>query len=365
MEESIKIQEKQMLYRLCQIPEFGNATIRTLWERHRSFIGIYNIEETGLKPSQKKALEQWKTRAAECDERYERMSQMGIRFVTIFDEEYPERLREIHDYPMAFYVRGSLPDPAVPAVAIVGARSCSNYGKQMAGVFGRVLSEAGIQVISGMAIGIDSAAHYGAVHAEKPTYAVLGCGINICYPSRNYQLYEALMACGGIISEYTLDEQAQPFHFPLRNRIISALSDVILVVEAKERSGSLITAEFGLEQGKEIFAVPGRVTDPLSKGCNQLIQQGAGIAISPDEILEYFSIKQQKKLILYEKNINRLAKKEKIVYSCLDFNPKHVDTIANTCKLSVPECLELLLGLELGGYVIQTANHYYEKKMEK
>ncbi|MGL5434468.1 MAG: DNA-processing protein DprA [Lachnospiraceae bacterium] len=363
MDEAIKIQEKKALYWLCRLPGMDLSVIRKLWEQYHSFVRLYNIEETDLQPQLASRLQDWLPHRLECENHYEEMLQRGIRFITILDEEYPAGLRTLYDYPVALYVKGRLPDPKLPSIAIVGARSCSSYGKQLAEFFARVLSEEGIQVISGLAMGIDGAAHQGAVKAGKPTYAVLGCGVNICYPSCNYQLYEAILPQGGIISEYGLDEKPKTFHFPLRNRIISALSDGILVIEAKEKSGSLITAELGLEQGKEIFSIPGRITDPLSKGCNLLIRQGAEMVISPENILESFSIKRQKKLIICEKNINRLANKEKMVYSCLDFKPKHLDFIAERCGLNISECLEVLLILEISGYVIQTANHYYEKKL--
>lgn len=363
MDDSFKILEKKALYWLIQIPGLGIPTIRNLWEQYHSFVRLYNIEETELPAEQRELIGQWLSHRNECDLHYEEMLQRGIRFVTILDEEYPESLRALYDYPLALYIKGHLPDPKLPAIAIVGARSCSAYGKQTAEFFGRTLAAEGIQVISGLALGIDGAAHRGAIAAKQPTYAVLGCGVNICYPARNYQIYEGILPDGGIISEYGLDTEPRPHLFPLRNRIISALSDAVLVVEAKSRSGSLITAEFGLEQGKEIFAIPGRITDPLSEGCNQLIRQGADLIISPEDIMEFFSIKRQKTLILCEKNINRLAKREKMVYSCLDFQPKHLDEIANDCNLSIPECLEVLLTLEISGFVIQTTNYYYAKKM--
>ncbi len=363
MDELIKIQEKKALHWLSLLPGLELPMIRKLWEQYQSFVRLYNIEETDLQPELKEKLEGWLPYRGECEARYEELLQRGIQYVTILDDEYPEQLRFIQDYPLALYVKGRLPTPGQLSIAIVGARSCSSYGRQLAEYFARVLAAEGVQVISGLALGIDGAAHQGAVNAGRPTFAVLGCGVNICYPSSHYRLYESILPQGGIISEYGLDEKPKPFHFPLRNRIISALSDGILIVEAKEKSGSLITAELGLEQGKEIFAIPGRVTDPLSKGCNQLICQGASIVISPENILEAFSIKRQKKLIICEKNINRLAKSEKMVYSCLDFKPKHLDEIADRCKMNISDCLEALLTLEISGYAIQTANHYYEKKL--
>lgn len=365
MDEMIKIQEKKALYWLCQIPGLDMKVIRNIWEHYHSFVYLYHhVDETYLNKEKKNLIKAWLAYRPDSEARYEEMLRQRISFVTVLDDEYPEHLRQLYDYPPALYVKGALPNPARPSIAIVGARSCSNYGRQTAEFFARVLAEEGMQVISGLAVGIDGAAHRGAILAGKPTFAVLGCGVNICYPSGNYRLYEAMQEQGGILSEFAPDERPKPYYFPMRNRIISALSNAVLVVEAKERSGSLITAELGLEQGKDIFAVPGRITDSLSQGCNQLIQQGAGMVTSPEDILEYYSINKQKKLILYEKNIDRLTKRERKVYNCLDFKPKHLDEIAEAGKFNISECLEILLTLEIGGYIIQTASHYYEKKMD-
>ena len=364
-------QEKLYLYWLCQIPTLGAVTIKKLWEHFQSFAVIYNIEETALaetgllKNEQLTAFRTWKRRFPECTEEYQRLGERGIRFITPLDEEYPLRLRELYDAPMGLYVKGRLPDERLSSVAIVGARGCSAYGKQAAEVFARELAREQVQIISGLADGIDGAAHRGALSAGQATFGVLGCGVNICYPSSNYPLFEAMVSCGGVISEYPPGEKPLPKYFPMRNRIISGLADVVLVVEARERSGSLITAELGLEQGKEVYAVPGRITDALSVGCNRLIEQGAGCALSPGSILDCLGLKYEKKLIVHEKNVKGLAKKEKMVYSCLDLNPKHLDEIASACGLDVRECMGILLGLELAGYAVQTASHYYGKNIQK
>lgn len=371
MKAEDKLQENVYLYWLCQVPTLGNVTIRNLWEHFHNFSTIYNIEETDIRESglvredQITAMRTWKRRFSECETAYYGLKDRGIRFITPLDAEYPSCLLPLYDAPMGLYVKGRLPDPLLPSVAIVGARGCSNYGKQVAEAFAGALAQEDVQVISGLAEGIDGAAHRGALRVGRPTYGVLGCGVNICYPPSNYKLFEAMEMCGGILSEYPPGEKPLPGYFPMRNRIISGLSDVVLVVEAKERSGSLITAELGLEQGKEVYAVPGRITDPLSAGCNRLIEQGAGPALTPGTILEYLGLKHGKKLIVHEKNVNGLAKKEKMVYSCLDLSPKHLDEIASTCGLETGECMGILLNLELAGYAIQTANHYYGKNIQK
>ena len=209
-----------------------------------------------------------------------------MRYIERGEADYPPQLLPYERMPAGLYVIGRLPDPAKKSVAVVGARSCSAYGRAEAGRFARELAAAGVQIISGLAYGIDRCAHAGALEAGGKTYAVLGCGADICYPRENISLYEEIRETGGIISEYLPGVPPSPWHFPVRNRIISGLADLVLVIEARLRSGSLITADYALEQGKPVWAVPGKNADPLSQGCNRLISQGAGIALSPADILE-------------------------------------------------------------------------------
>ncbi|MCI9148606.1 MAG: DNA-protecting protein DprA [Hungatella sp.] len=347
----------------------GAVTIKRLWDRYHSFENIYNMEETPLREqgflniNQAKGFKQWKGRLEQCRDAYGKLGDKGIRFVSFLDGEYPGRLRQLYASPAALYVRGRLPGEDRPTAAIVGARDCSHYGRETAELLGRALGEAGIQVVSGMALGIDGAGHRGCLKAGGDTYGVLGCGPDICYPRSHFSMYMEIPEKGGLIAEYGPGQSPKASYFPMRNRIISGLSDAVIVVEAREKSGSLITADWGLEQGKEIFAVPGRNTDLLSRGCNLLIRQGAGIVTCPDDILEFFGIYRDQKLIVHEKNENGLAKKEKMVYSCLDLQPKFIDRIVEECGLSLGECLTLLLELEMRGYIVQTAGHYYAKKL--
>lgn len=361
--------EKRYLFWLSQVPSMGAVTMGRLWDRHHSFEKIYNMEGRQLKAQGllgEKAAEEFdrgKKHVKEALEAYEQLKEKDIRFVTFWEEEFPRRLLPLYGRPLGLFVKGRLPREDCPSAAIVGARGCSRYGEEVAQYLGRSLSEAGVQIISGMALGIDGAGHRGALQAQGGTYAVLGCGVDICYPRSHFSMYLEISQKGGLISEYRPGENPVSRNFPMRNRIISGLADVIVVVEAREKSGSLITVDCGLEQGKEIFAVPGRVTDSLSQGCNQLIRQGAGIVTSPEDILEYFQIPTGKRLRLHEKNENGLAKNEKMVYSCLDLQPKFIDRIVEESGLSLGECLTLLLELELKGRIVQTASHCYVKKL--
>lgn len=215
---------------------------------------------------------------------YEQMLARGIRFAVLGEEEYPRKLAQTADAPGALYYAGRLPDPDKKTVAVIGSRSCTEYGKAMAREFAQALAQADMQVVSGMARGIDGLAQQAALEAHGYSMGVLGCGVDVCYPPENRSLYEALIASGGVCSEYPPGTGPRAVLFPPRNRIISGLCDSVLVIEAKERSGTLITVDMALEQGREVYVVPGRITDPLSRGCNELIRQGAVPALSPKEL---------------------------------------------------------------------------------
>lgn len=357
------------LYWLWRAPFLGAVSIRRLFGFCGCFREIYNMEETELSqpgllsPRQAKRLCEWKSQLNESQTEYEKLPDKGLHFVSFLDTDYPQRLQNLQDAPAGLCVLGKLPEDHRPSVAIVGSRGSSAYGEQLTEEYAAALAAGQVQIISGLALGIDASAHRGALRAGGDTFAVLGCGANFCYPSLNYPLYEAMKSKGGVLSEFPPDTKPLTHHFPMRNRIISGLSDAVLVVEAKERSGSLITVGHALDQGREVFAVPGRVTDHLSAGCNQLIQQGAHMAISPNDILDYLGVKYQKGLREREKSTNGLAKKEKMLYSCLDFKPKHLDEIIALSGLSPSECMGILLELELSGYVYCSASHYYGKKL--
>lgn len=201
---------------------------------------------------------------------------------------FPQPLREIDDPPLGLYWKGRLPDYSKPSLAIIGARMSSAYGRVQARDFAIELARNGVQIVSGMARGIDGIAGKAALEVSDDSFAVLGCGVDLCYPRENLELYQQLVARGGVISEYPPGIPAARLNFPQRNRIISGLSQALLVIEAREKSGTLITVDLAAEQGRDIFALPGRVSDSTSHGCNALIRQGAGIATAPDDLLIYF-----------------------------------------------------------------------------
>lgn len=208
-----------------------------------------------------------------------------IKYYKIDDTGYPERLKNIPGAPRGLYVLGRLPEENRLSVAVVGARDCSEYGRFVAKELGAALGSSGITVISGMARGIDGISQEAALDVGGRSFGVLGSGVDICYPKENRELYERLKDCGGLLSEYAPGVPACANHFPPRNRIVSGLADVVVVVEARVKSGTLITVDMALEQGREVYVVPGRMTDRLSDGCNRLIKQGAGILLSIEDFI--------------------------------------------------------------------------------
>ena len=353
-------------YWLAKINGISGRKKQKLREIYGSGKAIYYIEETALMSLQELNENEKRTLIEEKGKKnlendWKKLKEKRIHFIPYFEKEYPEKLKNIQDPPYALYVLGKLPDPGQKAAAIVGARRCTPYGEQMALEYGRVLAEAGIPIISGMARGIDGAGQRGALNGGGETYAVLGCGVDVCYPRENIGLYMDIQKKGGIISEFPPGTEPLAWNFPKRNRIISGLADWILVMEAKEKSGSLITADMGLEQGKDIYALPGPVTSVLSQGCHGLIRQGAGILITPEELLKEMNIKVVRYGQNFDKNEKMLESQEVMVYSCLDLFPKGIEQLLNETNLSSQELMERLITLELKGYAKEISRNYYIK----
>ena len=286
-----------------------------------------------------------------------------IRQISSKSAEYPQKLNNYPKMPEILFAKGNLPDAKKPTAAIVGARACSPYGRIQAFRYAKILSSAGVQIISGMAYGIDAEAHKGALEGGTPTYAVLAGGVDICYPSGNRPLYARILReNGGILSEQPPGMRARNYFFPARNWIISGLADLVLIVEAREKSGSLITAQWALDQGKIVYAVPGPVNEALSMGCHKLIYDGAGIAYSPEILLRELGLNCENKVKSPEKNDLGLASDLKLVYSCLDLRPKSTDFLIQKTGLPPEKIGSLLLELKLSGLVREIGRHYYIKE---
>lgn len=358
----------QYQYWLSNIEGIGSVTIRKIMNYVGSAEELYFLPEEQFwcmedigKAEQKRIIEsrsRWDLNGA-----WESFKKKGISFVSQEMQSYPDKLRYIQNPPYSIYFKGSLPDEHRKTVAIVGARRCSEYGRSMAEKLGEQLAKYDIAVISGMARGVDAYGHIGALRGKGKTYAVLGCGVDVCYPAMHKQLYHDILDNGGIISEYPPGTEPMSRLFPARNRIISALSDTIVIVEAKEKSGSLITADFALEQGKDIFAFPGRATDELSFGCNALIRQGAGIVTSVDSFLADLGVFQKKEYhqeSLFEKFPNFiLEKEESMVYSCLDLRPKSLEEISFRTGIKTQYLIGLIQGMIEKGVLKEIFRNYY------
>ncbi|MCR4739615.1 MAG: DNA-processing protein DprA [Lachnospiraceae bacterium] len=299
---------------------------------------------------------------------YEKCIRSGIRFIPHYSAGYPERLKRISGHPFGIFVLGKLPDDGVKSVAVIGARNCSEYGRHMAEVLGRDLAKNGAAVISGMAYGIDSISQKAAVDAGGYSCGILGSGVDICYPASNRELYEKLKETGGLISEYPPGTEPRPALFPQRNRLISALSDLVVVVEARKRSGTGITVEMALDQGKDIAVVPGRVTDPLSEGCIDLWKQGATPVGSAEDILEILSplYPGEKTDVDKEPDIpektTALSPAQLKIYSFLGYDPVDAGTICEKLDLDVPEAIEALSMLKIGGFIRELSKDCYVRE---
>lgn len=288
----------------------------------------------------------------EIEDAFQKLQKNKIKMCCYHEINYPGKLINIADPPFCLYYKGNLPCENIPSVAIIGARECSAYGEYIASELGKSLGAQGIQVISGMARGIDGISQWAALEAGGVSYGVLGCGVDVCYPKTNHVLYEELLLNGGILSTYPPGTKPQAKLFPPRNRIVSGLSDVLVVIEARQRSGTSITVEMALEQGREIYAVPGRITDRLSDGCNKLIKEGAHVFLSPEDFLldleEMLPMKmtnlRKQQMTYYDDSmqVNRSIAKKQIneelvenddntlgaqIYRLLDFYPQSVETI--------------------------------------
>lgn len=298
----------------------------------------------------------------------DRATEKNITIIPWDDPLYPALLKNIHDPPVVLYVLGNPELLNCRGLGIVGSRSATHYGRSVAEQMGKSLVMAGFTVISGMALGIDTGAHNGALAAGGQTIAVLGCGLDIVYPPSNHRLYKSIACAGALVSEYPLGTRPDSFRFPARNRIISGLSLGIVVVEAAIRSGSLITASHALEQGREVFAVPGRIDSAKSAGTHTLLQQGAKLVHSISDIIEEFPSAEVQKKVKdpgMEKEqkaaVEILNRKEAELFSFLEVYPRSFDDIVIDSGFSAQQANELLLMLELKGLVESLPGKSFQK----
>lgn len=294
------------------------------------------------------------------EKRLSELEKAGIKFIGISEDDYPEKLRWIYQPPVGLYILGDFIDFSEPSVCIVGMRKCSEYGKNAAYRFAKELAENGVIIISGMAEGIDGQAHRGAIDGKGRTAAVFANGVDVCFPEFNNKLKEKIIKNGCAISEYPPGTKPKPFRFPIRNRIMSGLSDAVIVVEAKMRSGSLITVRHALDQGKDVFAVPGRITSEKSYGTNDLLKQGAFVLTEARDVLDVLGIEQKEdNKINNKKIIETLATDEKLVYDCICSEPISVDELFIKTKKNANNLQYILTMLEIKGLIKKISGQKY------
>lgn len=337
------------LYWLDNISGLGTGGKERLLEAFGTGEGVYRAQDKHLalllEPAKLEKLQEMR-QVWDVEQEYTRMQERQISFVCTADPEYPERLRHIPDHPFGVYYKGRLPQSRRLAVAVVGARECSDYGRFIATELGKELGMAGIQVISGMARGIDGISQLAALEAGGESYAILGSGVDICYPKDNRPIYDRMLVQGGVISIYPPGTAPRPQLFPPRNRIVSGFADVLVVVEARQKSGTLITVDMALEQGREVYAVPGRITDRLSDGCNKLVKDGALVFLSPRDFME--GLRQS----FPEKTANCVSRRtadasrptmppitpeEAVVLEALDLYPQPLERIREQLQVKLTE----------------------------
>jgi DNA processing protein len=282
--------------------------------------------------------------------------------ITFQDENYPEMLKSIYDPPPFLFIRGEIRPDDRNAVAIVGSRLASVYGKRITERIGRELVKNGITVVSGLARGIDSIAHLSALKEGGRTLAVFGSGLDVIYPPENAKLAEKITGSGAIISEFLLGTKPEAPNFPRRNRLISGLSLGVVIVEAGEKSGALLTAACALEQNREVFAIPGNLGAKNSEGTNALIKQGAKLVTRVEDILEELKITghgDKSAAVQIEPDLSRLSETEKDIFKLISDEPNHIDKIAGLASLGLPQVLSTLLSLELKGLVKQLSGKMF------
>lgn len=365
MEVLLKYSKREIIYFLYNTKGISSISIKKLFDELDNIEVIFDIGDkelsyrTGLSHDKCLSIKNNLKNIEEISDSLNENCRKN-KYITFYDCDFPEKLREIQNPPMGFFYRGSLPGNK-KTVAIVGTRSPSAYGVNMSNYIAGELCKNNIEIISGMANGIDSISHKVCIESNIKTYAVLGSGIDVCYPKNNTVLYEKLSneIYGGIISEYNVDEQPYRYNFPLRNRIISGLADAVVVIEAGCKSGTLITASYAAAQGKDVYVVPGRFGDKMSEGCNKLISDGAYIFTGMQDILYTLNF--------WGDNIDNLGtniKLEKdldIVYNTLNYGEMYIEDIIENSGLDYNIVINCLLELEIRGLIWQKNGNYYSR----
>lgn len=353
------IDEKLSWFVLSQIPGIG---VSRFWQLHKHVGHPSTILQSDItqlssvcrlnKPIMTGFSEKEKI-VESCLNELESLHALGGRMLVYEDETYPRILREMNDPPPVLFVQGDTAAFSSASIAIVGSRAATVYGKNVSYSFGKKLGEHNITVISGLALGIDTEAHRGALHGGGKTIAVLGCGLDVIYPSQNKKLHREIVENGAVVSEYPLGTKPDAFRFPARNRIIAGLSRGVMVVEAARKSGSLITAQLALDCGREIYAVPGQINSYKSEGTHWLLQQGAKLVQTEEDILEDLQIEADVSGLkkVEQKKADQEEHEDHILLKFIEPYPQPRDEIFQLSGMTISEFSESLLLLELEGLI--------------
>ncbi len=353
------------------IPGVGSVFIKRLLDRFKTPEAVFRaslkelLEVEGLGEKVASAIRKGPPEEA-IKRELSLLEKWNAKIITLRDEVYPDRLRNIYDPPPLLYLRGELKKEDELAIAIVGSRKTTPYGRWVTEKIGRDLARYGVTIVSGMARGVDSMAHWGAISGGGRTIAVLGCGVDVVYPPENRNLFGKILDQGAVLSEFPMGSPPEGGHFPKRNRIISGLSIGVVVVQASADSGSLITANYALEQGREVFAIPGNIGADGSRGTNRLIKDGAKLVESSEDILEEILPQWKREKESVEEVETRgpeLDKEERILYEMLGETPLHIDLLIRESQLEPGKVSSLLLNLELKGLIAQWPGKCFSRKM--
>lgn len=340
---------------LCSIPQMTQGRLRTLLVHFGSAGKVLSASRAELKaikgipPELAERIASYQ-RSQETEERIRQAESLNCQVISFLDPAYPANLRTIDQAPPVLFMRGRIIEADQQAIAIIGTRRATSYGIMVAQRFARGLAEQGITVVSGLARGIDTAAHIGALAGKGRTIAVLGCGVDVYYPPENRRLYDQIAEHGAVVSEFNFGTKPEAFHFPVRNRVISGLARAVLAVEARDSSGVLNTVRWAADQGREVLAVPGAIFAETSQGTNELIKDGARPVTSVADILELMGISGGP--APGNKPVELSAAEAEILKHLTEI-PCHIDDLAYTLNCQVPELVGQLLELEIRGLVRQ------------
>lgn len=357
---------------LSRISGVGNVIYKRLIETFRSPEQVFQADPEQLKNIEgirSKTIEEITTFEGDdwVAKELERIERLEIRLLTLNDESYPRLLKSIYDPPPLLYRKGEIQEKDNLALAVVGSRNSSAYGRNITKRLTRALTQRGVTIVSGLARGIDTAAHRGALETGGRTIAVLGSGIDVIYPRENKQLAEEIAGNGAILSEFPLGTEPEAINFPARNRVISGLSLGTVIVEASFKSGSLITARLALEQGREVFAVPGNIDSPWSKGTNRLIKEGARPVADFEDIIDELLPQVEKSTAIKKKkplDVKGLSPEGQKILDLMEGNFIHIDTLIQKSGFPSNTVSSVLLDLELQGLVQQFPGKMFKTLIE-